>query len=185
MKNARKEKIEGKLDWILPNVSPNGITLSSIVWMFIAAGFILQKELLWAGICVFLSGFCDILDGAIAKKYKRTSAFGSFLDKTADRINDAAILCAVILAGLVSVGFGLLVLIVILLASYMSAVIDAAWKNKGEELSLRWVRLCIIAIGLFANRAELMMFALLVTGLYSFFDRLIFAVKHLKNSNPA
>lgn len=180
MKKKRKEKIEKNACWFAPDVNPNLVTFASICAMVAAAIFVFRGEFLYAGFLVLLSGFLDLMDGAIAKKYRRTSAFGSFFDKVADRINDAVIIGAVILAGLVNTGLGLLVLALILLSSYLSAVIDSIWtkKQKGEELSLRWIRLLVIVGGLFAKQIELMMFVLLVIGLYSFFDRFVFAARH-------
>jgi CDP-diacylglycerol--glycerol-3-phosphate 3-phosphatidyltransferase len=45
-----------------------------------------------AGWIVGLSAICDLLDGHVARRSRRTSVFGAFYDSTLDRIADGAVL---------------------------------------------------------------------------------------------
>jgi archaetidylinositol phosphate synthase len=72
------------------------------------------------------SGFCDALDGALARLYGETSALGGFLDSLLDRYVDAAIYCGLILGGICDPFWGLLALIGSLLTSYARARSEAA-----------------------------------------------------------
>ncbi|MBD3263227.1 CDP-alcohol phosphatidyltransferase family protein, partial [Candidatus Woesearchaeota archaeon] len=86
-----REKICGAL---VVKVNPNVVSFLALL-AAIAAGYFFWQNLLWlAGILVFVNGFLDILDGAIAKKYG-TSKFGDFLDHTFDRLADIAILVGI------------------------------------------------------------------------------------------
>jgi len=72
------------------------------------------------------SGFCDALDGALARLYGETTLLGGFLDSLLDRYVDAAVLLGLILSGLCDGLWGLLALIGSLLTSYARARAEAA-----------------------------------------------------------
>ncbi|MBS7607126.1 CDP-alcohol phosphatidyltransferase family protein [Candidatus Bathyarchaeota archaeon] len=75
---------------------------------------------------LLFSGFCDALDGALARLYGETTVLGGFLDSLLDRYVDAAVLCGLILGGLCEPLWGLLALIGSLLTSYARARSEAA-----------------------------------------------------------
>ena len=79
-----------------------------------------------AVLSLFLSGFCDALDGALARLYGETTLLGGFLDSLLDRYVDAAVLLGLILGGLCDLPWGLLALIGSLLTSYARARSEAA-----------------------------------------------------------
>jgi len=102
--------ISGALYWIAGNVPENmqGNTLLIALFMLL------------------LSGFCDALDGALARLYGETTALGGFLDSMLDRYVDAAVLCGLILGGFCDQLWGLLALIGSLLTSYARARSEAS-----------------------------------------------------------
>jgi archaetidylinositol phosphate synthase len=71
------------------------------------------------------SGFCDALDGAVARLYQQTTTFGGFLDSLLDRYADAAVFAAIITSGLCEPLWGLIALIGSLLVSYSRARAEA------------------------------------------------------------
>ncbi|MEM3194221.1 MAG: CDP-alcohol phosphatidyltransferase family protein [Candidatus Bathyarchaeia archaeon] len=75
---------------------------------------------------LLFSGFCDALDGALARLYGETTVLGGFLDSLLDRYVDAAVLCGLILGGLCEPLWGLLALVGSLLTSYARARSEAA-----------------------------------------------------------
>jgi len=79
-----------------------------------------------AVILLLASGFCDALDGALARLYEKTSPLGGFLDSLLDRYVDASVFCGLILGGLCDPFWGLLALIGSLLTSYARARSEAA-----------------------------------------------------------
>ncbi len=188
MRIKRKNKIEALLFSPIAkhmNINPDYITAFSILLCIIAGYFVLQNSLLFAAVFWLLSGVFDLLDGAVAKMHRRATKFGSLFDKVADRINDALILCAIILAGLVELWVGLAALALITIASYASACLDAqVEKTTGEKISLRAVRTAIIFIGLlFASELSVKyaVYAITLIGAYAFFSRLAYAKKVLGN----
>jgi archaetidylinositol phosphate synthase len=87
----------------------------------------LQGVSLFSAVLLLLaSGFCDALDGILARLYGKTSILGGFLDSLLDRYVDASIYCGVILGGLCDPLWGLLALIGSLLTSYARARSEAA-----------------------------------------------------------
>lgn len=150
------------------------ITVFSIIAMCVAGYAVWKFQFLVAAAFVLISGFLDAYDGAVAKTHAGGTAFGSVFDKTADRINDAVILAAIILRGLVPLDLGLIALLTVVLASYVSACMDAVTKKQiGEKISLRPLRFAILILGLVIPGALYHTVVILAAlGCYSFLSRL-------------
>lgn len=73
-------------------VSPNAITTVGTVATIIGGGIYAAGHIRIAGWVVGLSAICDLLDGAVARRSGRCSAFGAFYDSTLDRVADGAVL---------------------------------------------------------------------------------------------
>ncbi len=64
-----------------------------LVPVFIAAFFLLPREqYYWLAVILFVSGFTDVLDGFIARKFNQITQLGKVLDPAADKITVAAVL---------------------------------------------------------------------------------------------
>jgi archaetidylinositol phosphate synthase len=102
------------------------------------------------------SGFCDALDGALARLYGETTAFGGFLDSLLDRYADAIIFCGIILGGLCNLFWGLAALAGSLLVSYARARAEVAGvKMEAVGIAERAERLIILAVASFLSVAWL------------------------------
>lgn len=89
-------KLGGKFDkyiikFVPKGLSPNVCTLSGLVVTGIASFFLAMGLFKIGGIFIFLAGFFDMADGAIARTTKRVSQFGGFLDSVIDRYADLLI----------------------------------------------------------------------------------------------
>ena len=73
-------------------VSPNAITTFGTFATVVGGGFYARGHIMLAGWIVGLSAFCDLLDGLVARRSGRSSAFGAFYDSTLDRVADGAVL---------------------------------------------------------------------------------------------
>lgn len=94
---------------------------------------------------LLLSGFCDALDGVVARLYQQTTAFGGFLDSLLDRYADAAIYIALIISGLCWPLWGLIALTGSLLVSYSRARAEAAnVKMESVGIAERAERIIIL-----------------------------------------
>jgi phosphatidylglycerophosphate synthase len=161
-------------------ISPNAITLAALLITLTASGFVFAKSLLVAGFLIVIAGLLDILDGAVAKAHNKATPFGALLDRVSDRVSDFALLASFIAAGYVQVVLGLYILLTVMLASYISACIEAATKsNVGEKLSLRAVRIVLIVIGSITMRIDETMLALAIVGTYTSITRMVQAYRLL------
>ena len=107
-----------------------------------------------APLLLLASGFCDALDGALARLYGETTTFGGFLDSLLDRYADAIIFCGIILGGLCGLFWGLAALMGSLLVSYARARAEAAGvKMETVGIAERAERLVILAIASFLSIA--------------------------------
>ena len=118
------------------------ISLNNAWLLFIAASLLLA------------SGFCDVLDGILARTYNQESVFGSFFDSVLDRYSDAVIFVGIILGGLCNPFWGLFAIVGSFLVSYTRA--------KGESLGIE-----MTSIGLM-ERAERLII-LIVSSFITFF----------------
>ena len=102
------------------------------------------------------SGFCDALDGILARLYGETTTFGGFLDSLLDRYADAIIVCGIILGGLCAPFWGLTALMGSLLVSYARARAEAAGvRMETVGIAERAERLVILTIATFLSFAWL------------------------------
>lgn len=107
-----------------------------------------------APLLLLASGFCDALDGALARLYGEATTFGGFLDSLLDRYADAIIFCGIILGGLCDLFWGLAALMGSLLVSYARARAEAAGvKMETVGIAERAERLVILAIASFLSIA--------------------------------
>lgn len=76
---------------ILLRVSPNVLTLASLIPTAFAAYSLANGRFVAAGVWIILAGFFDVIDGAVARAMSRMTPFGAVLDSVTDRASDAFI----------------------------------------------------------------------------------------------
>ncbi len=130
------DKIDKKLGFkekitkpFLKKINPNYISVIGLLLSIPAAYLIFRGFYLFAAVFLILHCYCDILDGAIAKKYGATKK-GDFLDHTFDRLSDTFIFLGVAFSPGVNLVLGFLTLIVILLVSYLGTQAQALTKKR-------------------------------------------------------
>jgi len=110
--------------------------------------------LLLATVFLLASGFCDTLDGVIARVFQQVTVFGGFFDSVLDRYADAIVYAAIIIAGLSNAAWGavwgptwaLATLAGSFLVSYSRARAEAAGiKMESVGLAERAERMLILA----------------------------------------
>jgi archaetidylinositol phosphate synthase len=132
-------------------LTPNMITVAGAFLAFLSAISYSLWEinilyLLVATLLLLLSGFCDALDGVVARLYQETTSFGGFLDSLLDRYADAVVYVGIIISGLSDPLSGSTAIIGSLLVSYSRARAEAAGlKMESVGLAERAERLLILA----------------------------------------
>jgi archaetidylinositol phosphate synthase len=133
-------------------LTPNSISVIGVALAFLSAFFYINWRindvyLLYATFLILASGFCDILDGVLARQYNQATAFGGFFDSLLDRYADAAIYIGLIWGGLCDVPIGAIALTGSLIVSYSRARAEAAGiKMESIGLAERAERIVILAI---------------------------------------
>jgi CDP-diacylglycerol---glycerol-3-phosphate 3-phosphatidyltransferase len=78
------------------HITPNTLTLIGLCFSIFAFVAIIIRLPLWvAGIILIISGFFDLLDGAVARTTNSVSRFGGFLDSVLDRYSDLLIMLGI------------------------------------------------------------------------------------------
>jgi len=133
---------------LTPNImSTIGIILAFLSAITYAGWQNSSYYLLLATVLLLLSGFCDALDGVLARLQQQTTPFGGFLDSLLDRYADAAVYAGIIIGGLCDAIWGLAALIGSLLVSYSRAKAEAAnIKMESIGIAERAERIIILAI---------------------------------------
>ncbi|MDI6805106.1 MAG: archaetidylinositol phosphate synthase [Candidatus Bathyarchaeia archaeon] len=133
-------------------LTPNMISIIGIALAFLSALAYTQWQtntlyLPIAAILLLLSGFCDALDGVIARTFQKVTSFGGFLDSLLDRYADAIVYAGIILGGLCDASWGLIALIGSLLVSYSRARAESAGiKMESIGLVERAERIIILVV---------------------------------------
>ncbi len=144
--------------WFFGNlgVSPNAITIFGIGLALAGAYFLAVGNVPLSAVLFTLSGIFDIVDGYIAKKLDKVSAFGSFLDSFSDRLSDAAIFLGLMVYYVrkpdgIYAGLALALLVLSFLISYVRAKAESLDVHCKAGLMARAPRFLLLMAGLFFN----------------------------------
>ena len=141
-------------------LTPNKVSFIGFILVFASAvSYGMSQSYRWllllATVFLLASGFCDTLDGIIARVFQQETVFGGFLDSVLDRYGDAVVYAAIIIAGLSNAAWGtvlgptwaLATLVGSLLVSYSRARAEAAGiKMETVGLAERAERMLILAV---------------------------------------
>jgi len=168
--------------------SPNHVTLLSLLLTLVAftSLYFYRNPLLYA-IALFLAGLMDVVDGAMARLYGKSTKLGAFLDSTLDRVSD--FLAILPLTRLNFSGEAVATLIALsMLISYARARGEAlGLKFEGVGLIERAERLLLLisiaVASVFSTYAALALFyALIALSAATLAHRVIYAVVELRKS---
>jgi len=140
-------------------LTPNQISAIGVMFaMFSALAYWNWQShplyLILAPVFLLVSGFCDALDGALARMRGQITTFGGFLDSLLDRYAEAIVFCGIILGGLCNQLWGITALVGSLLVSYARARAEAAGvKMEAVGIAERAERLIILSMASFLQVA--------------------------------
>ena len=162
-------------------VSPLLVSLFGVAFSAWGAVVVARGSLLAGGVFLLLAGLCDVLDGDLARRSGRVSAFGAFIDSTLDRLSEFVYFGGILLYVVRrSSGYAVWEPVVILLA-LMGSVLTSYARARAEGIGVeckvgmmeRPERITLLALGLFAGYRFLMavMILLAVTSLATVVQR--------------
>lgn len=170
------------------HINPNILTIIGL-FIGILAGFMFAiGNLLGGGLLILLSGFFDVIDGAVARNHGSHSEFGAILDSTTDRLTDAFVIMGIVLGGFVTPFIGILAIIASFSVSYVRARSESEGVKGDVGIAERAERLVIIMIGAFLSYAlgmniimEYAIILIVILGFFTVLQRMYHAWKQLKN----
>lgn len=157
-------------------ISPNAVTGLGLVFLIgIAYAFSIHRYLLATGF-IALNGFCDLIDGTVARQSNAETPLGKLFDRTADKISDAVILSLYPLFMQVPFPLGVYVVTTTLISTNISSNIEVVFHQPvSDALSLRAARYALL-IALTPFQQFFLLFILLsLLTTYSLIQRLLTA----------
>jgi CDP-diacylglycerol--glycerol-3-phosphate 3-phosphatidyltransferase len=187
---------------LVPLLEKTHITPTTLTWLGFAislgaAALIVTGHLIIAGVVVLVSGFFDMLDGALARHTKQVTRSGAVLDSTLDRVSEAVLLLAVAVYYLLffadppvwGILFTSLALMGSPLVSYIRAKAEAIGLECKIGLFTRPERVVTLAVGLLASRVDFALVTVLaIIAVLSFVtagQRLRYVLKQTRKQPPA
>lgn len=172
--------------FVLIKVSPNVITIFSLVLAMFALLSSFYGYVLLSFTLILLSGYFDVIDGYVARKLGKVTKVGSFLDSTIDKINEILFICALYFIGvnpiilILFLGFSLII-------SYVRAKAESLGvKIEGIGIMERAERILAIAMVMFlfyfgfSSLAFLILLLALVLTIFTAVHRVIFVIGRIK-----
>lgn len=169
-------------------IDPNVLTLCGTFFGFLSALSVAFGFLISGGAALLVSGFFDLLDGAIARQTNRVSLFGGFLDSVLDRYSDLAVMLGILVFYLN--GNERAYAVVTFIASIGIAIIPYA-RARAEAASLtcrtgfmeRPERIVLLLIGLFFNVLHYAVIVLAVLSHVTVIQRIIYVKRKAAHSS--
>jgi phosphatidylglycerophosphate synthase len=135
---------------------PTAITVAAVVVGCLAgAAYALAARGSWlylaGGVLALVSGLADAFDGIVARETGRTSTMGDFLDHFGDRLVEIALLAGLAAAPAATTSFGLAVVILVLLNSYLGTQLEASFGRRdytGLGKGQLFVGLVVVSVAL-------------------------------------
>ncbi len=165
--------------------NPNFFTFLGFFATLLASFFILREFWILSGLSIILSGVFDLIDGVVARKLVKVTAFGGFLDSILDRYSDLFLLLSlqilylkkgdsylVILTSLVGMGT--------VLVSYARARAEAANISCSIGLMERAERIILLSAGALFGWMEAMLWVLAILTHFTVVQRIHYVWKRLR-----
>lgn len=148
-------------------ITPNTLTVCSLLITVVAAVLLVQGYFLIAGFVVLFAGLFDILDGALARSTNRVTKFGGALDSTLDRLAEAVIFIGLLVVYARDQAIGEVALVgVALISSLLVSYVRARAEGLGIECQVgiftRSERIIVLVLGLLFSHFEYVLIGALI-----------------------
>lgn len=163
-----KKKFKGKGKWI----TPNQVSIINLLLGALAGYLIYTNHYVWAVVFIWVSGFGDLVDGAIARADKLGTPFGSVVDATFDRLVDGFIFL-----GLLPISW---LAMPALIVSYAVSHVGAKEPRASKGLLERPERMILISLALLTRQIEWGLIAIIILSTVTLIMRMN-SVRKVKN----
>jgi len=149
------------------------------------AGKVLLSPVVIGSILLLISGFFDLIDGSVARATNKSTARGSYIDSTYDKLAEIIVFIGIAVGGLANPVICLIAISMSMMVSYSRAKAESLGIDlKGIGLGERAERLLVIAVmGLIPipNSIEIGTIIVSILSSFTFLQRLHYTLKKLKN----
>lgn len=166
-------------------IKPNVLTAVGLLFSVIAFVLIVRGRLLAAAISLFVAGFFDVLDGAVARNTNMITAFGGFFDSVLDRYSDLLVMLGVSIyfLNIFDVFFSMVTFfaaIGVAIIPYAKARAEAESIKCNSGLLERPERVILLVIGLTFNVLRPVVLILAVLTHFTVLQRILFVSRALR-----
>jgi CDP-diacylglycerol--glycerol-3-phosphate 3-phosphatidyltransferase len=165
-------------------ITPNMLTIISLVWMSVAGLLIAQNQPLIAGAALLIGGVADGIDGELARQTGQMTELGGFLDSICDHCGDFVFSLGLLWLYLSAQATTEIFLVVVaLFGSMLGSQIRAragmaGITTKDIGLATRFERIGLWLIGIFSAHLSLALWALAVLNNIAALQRLRYVIQH-------
>ena len=160
-------------------VNPNLLTFLGLLVNFAAAASFAIGNFRTGAMIIFFAGFLDMLDGQVARRQNRVTAFGAFYDSTLDRYADMALYMGLLVYYSVS---GRTPYVVLAAVATAGSVMVSYARARAESLiplckvgfMERPERLVLLIIGGVFNRMAQVLWVIAVISTITVINRIVF-----------
>ncbi len=169
-------------------LNANALSVFALCVSAVAAVLYSMSEAPLAAVVLVLSGFLDMLDGAVARATETASRFGAVLDHVLDRYVEYFVVVGIVAGGFANWFWGLFALIGMLMASYSRATAESVGGLTSCTIGIaeRQEKLLLIVggsalVGLWSHSLELFVILVGVLSHVTVVQRLIYARKKTRS----
>ena len=170
-------------------IHPNVLTFVGVLINVAAAWALAAGRFLLAGVIMIVANIFDFIDGKVAYRLNKQSAFGAFWDSTLDRFSDLALLVGLIYL-YASIGrtdyvlVAALTLVFSIMTSYSRARAESLVDKCKVGFMERPERIVLFMIGAFTNRMAGVLWVILTLSIVTVANRIYYTYLAL-NRRPS
>jgi phosphatidylglycerophosphate synthase len=148
-------------------INPNALTAIGFCINVLAAYLFAYGYFRWAGATVILAAIFDLTDGPVARKTKRVTPFGGFLDSVVDRYSDLLLLIGLLVYyGRIARFWYVTLVAVAMIGAVMTSYTRARAENLIPKCKVGFLerpeRIVLIIIGALADRMAAVLWVITV-----------------------
>jgi len=166
-------------------INPNTLTLLALIVNGVAAAFFAKGKFRSAAMIVFFAAFLDMLDGQVARREQRVTAFGAFFDSTLDRYADMALYMGLLVFYAVNGRYSYVVLAAVatagsVMVSYSRARAESLIPSCKVGFMERPERLVLLIMGGLFNRMAPALWVISVVSTVTVIQRIVYTWQETK-----
>ncbi|NOJ29091.1 MAG: CDP-diacylglycerol--glycerol-3-phosphate 3-phosphatidyltransferase [Nitrososphaeraceae archaeon] len=171
-------------------LGPNFWTIAGLVFSILAgltfssAFFITYSDyyiIMLASLFLLISGFFDIVDGAVARTTKKTSTKGAFFDSVSDKISESIIFIGITIGNLSNPVLSISAISCSLLVGYIRSRAESIGINLGGigigERAERIIILCIFGLIPMPHSLDFGLSIIIIISIITIIQRISFTLK--------